>query len=68
MRERAGGESMATNVEVQVEQKKRLYQLLTLKKDNEGLNIKGLNELIKATKAEMQQEDVAWVEKMVAED
>jgi hypothetical protein len=59
---------MATNVEVQVEQKKRLYQLLTLKKDNEGLNIKGLNELIKATKAEMQQEDVAWVEKMVAED
>jgi len=59
---------MASILEIQVEQKKRLYQLLKLKKDNEGYDIKGLNELIKATRAEMQQEDVAWVEKIVAEE
>jgi len=59
---------MPTNIEVQVEQKKRLYNYLTLKKENSDLKIKGLNELIKATKAEMQQEDVAWVEKIVSEE
>ncbi|MCL2054841.1 MAG: hypothetical protein FWG90_10480 [Oscillospiraceae bacterium] len=59
---------MATTLEIQVEQKKRLYMLLTLKKDNEGQNIRGLKEKIRATKAEMQQEDVAWVEKIVAEE
>jgi len=58
---------MATNLEVQVEQRRRLYQLLKLKKDNPGMEIKGLDEFIKQTRAEMQQEDVAWVEKMVAE-
>ena len=58
---------MATNLEVQIEQKRRLYLLLKLKKDNAELNIKGLNEQIIAVKAEMQQEDVAWVEKMAAE-
>jgi hypothetical protein len=59
---------MATSIEVQVEQKRRLYQLLKLKKDNEGYEVKGLNELINATKAEMQQEDVAWVEKMISSE
>ena len=58
---------MATSLEIQVEQKKRLFQLLSLKKINSGIVVKGLEELIIATKAEMQQEDVAWVEKMVAE-
>ena len=58
---------MATNLEVQVEQRRRLYQLLKLKKDNQGIMIDGLDEFIKQTRAEMQQEDVAWVEKMVAE-
>jgi len=58
---------MATSLEVQVEQKKRLFQLLRLKKINSDITVKGLDELIIATKAEMQQEDVAWVEKMVAE-
>jgi len=58
---------MATNLEVQVEQKRRLYMLLTLKRENEGIRIKKIDDFIKATKAEMQQEDVAWVEKIVAE-
>ena len=58
---------MATSLEIQVEQKKRLFQLLSLKKINANIVVKGLDELIIATKAEMQQEDVAWVEKMVAE-
>ena len=58
---------MATSLEIQVEQKKRLFQLLSLKKINANIVVKGLDELIIATKAEMQQEDVAWVEKMVSE-
>ena len=51
---------------MQVEQRKRLYMLLMLKKANEGIKIKELQKLINATIAEMQQEDVAWVEKIVA--
>ncbi|MDR2532285.1 MAG: hypothetical protein LBC82_05520 [Oscillospiraceae bacterium] len=58
---------MASSIEIQVEQKKRLFQLLKLEKDNAGYEVKGLSEAIIATKAEMQQEDVAYVEKMVAQ-
>jgi len=58
---------MATALEMQAEQKKRLFQLLKLKKVNAGIKIKELDDLIVATKAEMQQEDVAWVEKMILE-
>lgn len=56
---------MATSLEIQVEQRKRLFMLLELKKENIGNEINGLERKIIATKAEMQQEDVAWVEKMV---
>ena len=63
---RKGGVFMATNTEIQVEQKKRLFILLKIKVRNEGLEIKELDDQIIATKAEMQQEDVAWVEKMVS--
>jgi hypothetical protein len=59
---------MSTNLEIQVEQKKRLYMLLRLEKENAGIKINGLRRDIKATMAEMQQEDVAWVEKMIAEE
>jgi len=58
---------MATNIEVQVEQKRRLYMLLQIKADNKGITVKGLDRKIKETIAEMQQEDVAWVEKVIAE-
>jgi len=56
---------MATNLEVVIEQKKRLYMLLKLKRDNKANEVFGLDELINATIAEMQQEDVAWVEKTI---
>ena len=54
---------MPTAMETQIEQKKRLYQLMRIKtatpEDREAV----IDELITATIAEMQQEDVAWVEK-----
>jgi len=62
-----GGSKMATNLEVMVEQRKRLFMLLRIKAENQGLEIKELDNQITATKAEMQQEDVAWVEKSILE-
>jgi len=56
---------MATNNEIRVYQKDTLFKLLVLKKE-EG-ETKGLNKLIIQTKAVMEAEDVAYVEKMVAE-
>jgi len=56
---------MPANLELLVEQRRRLFMLLKLKKDNEGIEIKGLEEMIIATEAEMQEEDVAYVEKKV---
>ena len=58
---------MATNLEVQVSQKQRLFMLMKLKARNEGKKINELDDMIIATKAEMTQEDVAWVEKMINE-
>ncbi|MCL2387945.1 MAG: hypothetical protein FWC89_10425 [Defluviitaleaceae bacterium] len=52
-------------LEIQIEQKKRLFMLLKIKKSNEGYEVKALDDLILATEAEMQQEDVAWVEKKI---
>ena len=58
---------MATNLEKQIEQKERLFMLLKIKVRNKGLEINELDDQILATKAGMQQEDVAWVEKTIAE-
>jgi len=59
---------MATNMEMIVEQRTRLFFLLKLKKVNnaKGIAVEGLEELIIQTEAVMQEEDVAYVEKMVA--
>jgi len=57
-----------TNNEIVIEQRKRLYDYLMLEKENEGQVVKGLSKRIRAIKAEMQQEDVAWVEKMASEE
>ena len=57
---------MATNMEVQREQKRHLFSLLKLKKMNPGEVIELDREII-AAKAEMTKEDVAWVEKMIEE-
>jgi len=58
---------MATNLEVQVAQKRHLTSLLKIKKFNSDLNIAFLEREISTVKAEMTQEDVAWVEKVVSE-
>jgi len=60
-----GGVAMATSTEIRTELKASLFELLQLKKE-EG-ETKGLNNLIIKTKAKMEQEDVAWVEKMIGE-
>ena len=61
------GRSIIVQTEMQVEQKRRLSMLLTIKAANKDIQIKELDNLILATKVEMQQEDVAWVEKMITE-
>jgi len=58
---------MATTLEIQIEQRRRLFGLLQLKAMNDGLEIKGLDNLIVATIAEMSQEDVSWVRENVAQ-
>jgi hypothetical protein len=58
---------MPSNRELQVEQRRRLFMLLKLQKDNGIDKIIGLNEMIIATEAEMEEEDVAWVEKKIAQ-
>jgi len=56
---------MATSNEIRVYQKDMLFKLLVLKK--EAGETKELNKLIIQTKAVMEAEDVAYVEKMVEE-
>ncbi|MCL2363426.1 MAG: hypothetical protein FWC71_02045 [Defluviitaleaceae bacterium] len=46
--------------------KGKLYDLLLLKKLNDGIEIKGLGELIIRTELMMSEEDVAYVEKIIA--
>ena len=58
---------MATNLEVQTNQKERLFILMKLKVRNKDIEIKELDDMIIAAKAVMTQEDVAWVEKMIKE-
>ena len=58
---------MATNQELRREQTERLFDLLKLKNDNPGLDIKGLDVLILRAKAPMDKEDVAWVEQAIGE-
>jgi len=58
---------MATNAELKMVQKDKLYDLLKLKSDNAGSHINGLDDLINKTEAIMEEEDVAWVEKKIAQ-
>ncbi|MCL1820231.1 MAG: hypothetical protein FWG36_06210 [Oscillospiraceae bacterium] len=56
---------MPTNTEIRVMQKTLLFKLLLLKKELGGN--KNFNVLIAETKAAMESEDVAYVEKMIKE-
>ena len=58
---------MATNAELKVVQNIGLFKLKKIKKDNPGINIKGLDEAIAETESSMSAEEVAYVEKKVAE-
>ena len=60
---------MPTNLVMRIMQKTALYDLLMLKRDNaqQGITVKGLTELINRAEAVMEAEDVAWVEKKIAE-
>lgn len=58
---------MADVLEIRIEQRKRLYQLLRIKKLLHPQNIMEIEVMINATEAEMEEEDVAWVEKKVAQ-
>jgi len=60
---------MATDTEIKIVQKTALFDLLKLKRDSEksGIKFETLDELIIKTEAVMEEEDVAYVEKKIAQ-
>jgi len=60
-----GDENMAIAIEVRERHKHHLNALLKIKKANEGNTVAGLQEEINDAVTVMDQEDVAWVEKIV---
>ena len=58
---------MPTNAEMRTAQKDKLYDLLTIKIKNTSTTVNGLDELINKAEAVMEEEDVAWVEKKIAQ-
>ena len=56
---------MPTNNELRAIQKRTLYGLLLVKKEAGENNLKALADLIGSTMAEMDAEDVAYVEKLI---
>lgn len=54
---------MASTLEIRVIQKRQLHTFLIIKKNNTG-TVAQLQEAINALVAEMEQEDVAYVEKI----
>ena len=55
------------NMDLRVSQKRQLYTLYKIKKQNPGTTIIGLDEEINKTEAEMEQEDVALVKEKINE-
>jgi len=58
---------MPNLAEIKITQNNQLFKFLKLKKDNSDLVIKGLDNMILELKASMPQEEIAYVEKLVAE-
>jgi len=58
---------MAAYLEIQVWQRDKLYTLLKLREINRENEINGLEEMINAALAVMNEEDVALVEKRIKE-
>jgi len=59
---------MASSAELRIFQKDKLFDLLVIEKMNPGLKIKGLGSQIRKAKSVMEQEDIAHVEKLVAQE
>ena len=55
---------MATPLEIRERHKYHLGTLLKIKSENQGLNVKGLQEAIQLAVNVMEQEDVAYTEKV----
>lgn len=58
---------MTNELEIRERQKDKLYTLLELQGFNEGSIVKGLKQAIIRAKVGMYEEDIAMVEKLVAE-
>ena len=56
---------MANMAEIRERHKFHLYSLLKIKKANEGIEVKELGEALRMAVAMMEQEDVAYIEKLV---
>ena len=56
---------MASTIEVRERHRHHLNSLLKIKKINAGITVAGLQEEINDAIAVMEQEDVAWIEKIV---
>ena len=56
---------MATPLEIRERHKQHLRALLKIKKDNMGGTVNSLDNEIEIAIAPMEQEDIAWVEKVV---
>ena len=55
---------MASMIEIRERQKNHLLSLLSIKAQNEGTVVKGLQEEIVRAVGPMEHEDIAWVEKL----
>ena len=55
---------MANMIEIRERQKNHLLSLLSIKAQNKGLDVKGLQEEIVRAVGPMEHEDIAWVEKL----
>ena len=58
---------MAADLEIRERQKAHLHTLLQLQKMNSDIKIKGIARFINEAKTRMNQEDIAFVEKMIEE-
>ena len=57
---------MPTGIELRAVQKRTLHAMLRIKHEAAGITLKELDSYISTTIAEMEAEDVAYVEKIVA--
>ena len=56
---------MASSLEIRDKHRWHLYSLLKIKKASAGMTVPELQEEVNAAVALMDQEDVAWVEKII---